>query len=249
MEKRKLVGSELRAIYAITRKDLMAYYLKPPNLSWGIFFPITITLIFLLVRPLEVDALAPGLVGVAILFGTTSMAAIDVTFERRTGTLDRLIAAPISIPGLALAKILAATVFGVMMAVVMLLIITFFLGALIVNWLVLSVAVIVSAFTCSVFGVLIAVGVREVFEAQTLLNFFRFPMIFLCGVFFPITQLPVVLLPFGLLLPLTYAVDLLRFSLTGTSSLFLPLGSVVILTGYFLLLFAASVLILRNRFR
>ncbi len=92
-------------------------------------------------------------------------------------------------------------------------------------------------------------GVREFFEAQTLLNFFRFPMIFLCGVFLPITQLPVILYPFGLLLPLTYAVGLLRFSLTGTTSLFSPMISVFILVGYFLLLFAATVLILRNRFR
>ncbi len=147
MKKRELVVSELRAIYAITLKDLIAYYLKPPNLSWGIFFPITISLIFLLVRPLEVGALAPGLIGVAILFGTTSMAAIDVTFERRTGTLDRLIAAPISIPGLALAKILAATIFGIMMAAVMLIIVTLFLGALIINWFALVVAVCLSAFT------------------------------------------------------------------------------------------------------
>ncbi|MFX1475069.1 MAG: ABC transporter permease [Promethearchaeota archaeon] len=249
MEKRELFMSELRAIYAITVKDLVAYYLKPPNLSWGIFFPVTITLIFLLVRPLDMVALAPGLIGVAVLFGTTSMAAIDVTFERRTGTLDRLIAAPISIPGLALAKILAATIFGFMMAAVMLIIVTVYLGALIINWSALLVAVSLSAFTCSAFGVLIAVGVREVFEAQTLLNFFRFPMIFLCGVFFPFTQLPVILIPFGLLLPLTYAVDLLRFSLMGTLLLYPPLISASILFGYFLILYTATILLLRNRFR
>jgi len=52
--------------------------------------------------------------------------------------------------------------------------------------------------------------VSEVFEAQTFSNFFRFPMIFLCGLFFPIAKLPVFLRPLSYALPLTYGVDVLH---------------------------------------
>jgi ABC-2 type transport system permease protein len=49
-----------------------------------------------------------------------------------------------------------------------------------------------------------------VFEAQTFSNFFRFPMIFLCGLFLPIEKLPVFLRPLSYMLPLTYGADVLH---------------------------------------
>jgi ABC-2 type transport system permease protein len=70
-------------------------------------------------------------------------------------------------------------------------------------------------------GLFIAVAVSEVFEAQTFSNFFRFPMLFLCGLFFPIAKLPVILKPLSYALPLTYGVDILRWGFEGKN--FLPL--------------------------
>jgi ABC-2 type transport system permease protein len=49
------------------------------------------------------------------------------------------------------------------------------------------------AFASTFLGLFIAVSVSEVFEAQTFSNIFRFPMIFLCGLFLPIGDLPVFL--------------------------------------------------------
>jgi ABC-2 type transport system permease protein len=57
--------------------------------------------------------------------------------------------------------------------------------------------------------------VSEVFEAQTFSNFFRFPMIFLCGLFFPIEKLPVLLRPFSYVVPLTYGTDVLHGAVHG----------------------------------
>jgi ABC-2 type transport system permease protein len=42
-----------------------------------------------------------------------------------------------------------------------------------------------------------------VFEAQTFSNFFRFPMMFLCGLFIPIENLPILVRPLSYVLPLT----------------------------------------------
>jgi ABC-2 type transport system permease protein len=54
-----------------------------------------------------------------------------------------------------------------------------------------------------------------VFEAQTLANFIRFPMMFLGGVFIPVASLPLGLRIVARLLPLTYAVEALRTALAG----------------------------------
>jgi ABC-2 type transport system permease protein len=60
--------------------------------------------------------------------------------------------------------------------------------------------------------------VREVFEAQTLANFIRFPMMFLGGVFVPLAAMPPALRVVARLLPLTYAVEALRAALDGHTS-------------------------------
>lgn len=61
----------------------------------------------------------------------------------------------------------------------------------------------------------IAVAVSEVFEAQTYSNFFRFPMMFLCGLFFPIAELPVFVRPLSYVAPLTHGADILHGAVYG----------------------------------
>jgi ABC-2 type transport system permease protein len=67
-------------------------------------------------------------------------------------------------------------------------------------------------------GAFVSVAVQEVFEAQTLANFFRFPMIFLCGVFVPLTDLPPALQVIARALPITYSGEALQATLLGTIS-------------------------------
>jgi len=78
-----MLVDELRGIYYILLKDLKAYYFKPPNISWGILFPLVLALAFSLRNPSGLAELAPGLIAMAAVFGTTSMEAIVITFERR----------------------------------------------------------------------------------------------------------------------------------------------------------------------
>jgi len=59
---------------------------------------------------------------------------------------------------------------------------------------------------------------------QTFSNFFRFPMIFLCGLFFPISALPVFLKPLAYALPLTYGADMLHGAIHGGNIMSFPLN-------------------------
>ncbi len=58
---------------------------------------------------------------------------------------------------------------------------------------------------------------KEIFEAQTLANFIRFPMMFLGGVFVPLDSMPAWLQVVARFLPLTYSVEALRMALSGGS--------------------------------
>lgn len=89
-------------------------------------------------------------------------------------------------------------------------------------------------------GLFIAVAVNEIFEAQTFSNFFRFPMMFLCGLFFPIHNLPFLLKPLSFALPLTYGADMLHGAIHGEHILpfFVDLG---ILSLFCLALFWLSI--------
>jgi len=79
-----------------------------------------------------------------------------------------------------------------------------------VAWWQVVPAVVPVAISSTCLGLFIAVSVSEVFEARAFSNFFRFPMVFLCGLFFPVANLPVLLRPLSYALPLTYGADLLH---------------------------------------
>ncbi|RPJ77482.1 MAG: ABC transporter permease [Desulfobacteraceae bacterium] len=201
------------AFWNIVTKDMRAYYLKPPNVSWGLIFPFAWTAMFFIKsgRGLEsVLSVLPGVVAISILFGTTSMLAVTVTFEKKSRSFERLLLAPIPLELLMLAKTGGAILFGMVNAFVPVIAALFLADLSGVSWWQVVPAVALISASSTFLGLFIAVAVSEVFEAQTFSNFFRFPMIFLCGLFFPISALPVFLKPLAYLIPLTYGADILH---------------------------------------
>jgi len=206
----------LTAYWSILAKDMRSYYLKPPNISWGIVFPLAWTTMFFIRSGSGLESipnLLPGVMAVSVLFGTTSMLAVTVTFEKKGRSFERLLLAPIPLELLMLAKTTGAILFGIANAFVPVLMAAFLTDLSGVNWATLVPAVVLIAVSSTFLGLFIAVSVKEVFEAQTFSNFFRFPMIFLCGLFFPVEQLPVWLRPLSYVLPLTYGADVLHGSI------------------------------------
>jgi ABC-2 type transport system permease protein len=233
------------AFLAIVRKDMRTYYLKPPNISWGLVFPVAWTGMFYIKSGSGLESiptLLPGVISISILFGTTSMLAVTVTFEKKNRSFDRLLLAPIPLELLMFAKTGGAILFGSANAFVPVLLAVFLTDLSAVVWATLVPAVVLIATGSAFMGLFIAVSVSEVFEAQTFSNFFRFPMIFLCGLFFPVAALPLPLRPLSYLFPLTYGADILHSSVHGGNSM--PLGfDFALITGISAVLFFVS---LRN---
>ena len=237
------------AFWSIVIKDMRTYYLKPPNVSWGIIFPLAWTGMFFIRSGAGLDsihALLPGVVAISILFGTTSMLAVTVTFEKKNRSFERLLLAPISLELLMLAKTGGAIFFGIVNALVPVVMAAFLVNLWQATWSAFLPAVVLIAVVSTFLGLFIAVAVSEIFEAQTFSNFFRFPMIFLCGLFFPIAKLPIFLKPLSYVLPLTYGVDILRWGFEGKNILPLALDFAVLMA-FCMLLFWLSLHNIRRR--
>ncbi|HHV60106.1 MAG TPA: ABC transporter permease [Clostridiaceae bacterium] len=226
------------AFWNILKKDIKNYYLKPPNISWGIIFPLSWTLMQLVRSQgsIGILGLLPGLMAMSVLFGTTSMLAVTITFERRGRSFDRLLLAPVSISTLVFAKILGAILFGIFNAFVPVVFASFFTDLSGVDWGIAVIAAVLIAITSALLGLLIAISAREVFEAQTFSNFFRFPMLFLCGLYIPINNLPQLLKPISFCLPLTYGTDILNATIAG-NSIFDIIFNIIVMLAFAALLF------------
>lgn len=238
----------LMAFFSILKKDMQNYYLKPPNISWEIIFPISWTLMFFMRSSSEVDirGILPGVMALSILFGTTSMLAVTITFERKSRSFERLLLAPISLNLLMLAKTTGAILFGIINAFIPVILASFMVDLAGVNWISAFIGVVLIAITSTFLGLFIAVSVSEVFEAQTFSNFFRFPMMFLCGLFIPIENLPGFIRPLSYVLPLTYGADILKQSINNTGGI-QEWISLLVLVGFGIALFLISTRNIKKR--
>ncbi|MEW6089221.1 MAG: ABC transporter permease [bacterium] len=236
----------LRGIFYIALKDIKTYYFKPPAVSWGIVFPITWILAFYLRNPVDFKELVPGLIAMTILFSTTAAEAVVINFELRLGSLERLLLAPISITAVLLGKILGGVIFGFLMTSVVTIGSIIMLG-LHPNFLYLMLITISSLFVFSSLGALLCVMVKEVFEAQTLLNLPRFLMIFLSGVVYPISKMPLALQYFSYVLPLTYTIEGIKGSFSaGLENMIF--SDVLILICFFIVFVIPAVKLLYRKF-
>ncbi|MBN1102851.1 MAG: ABC transporter permease [Deltaproteobacteria bacterium] len=230
------------AFWNILMKDVRTYYLKPPNISWGLIFPVAWTGMFFIKSGSGLEgvmAMLPGVVAMSILFGTTSLLSVTVTFEKKGRSFDRLLLAPIPLELLMLAKTAGAILFGAANALVPLVLAAFLTDLSQASWSTAIPAIVLIAVSSTFLGLFIAVSVSEVFEAQTFSNFFRFPMIFLCGLFFPIEHLPVFLRPLSYIFPLTYGADILRGAFGAENAMPFPVDF-ALLAGFCVALFLVS---------
>jgi len=237
----------LRAAFFIALKDMKTYYFKPPNISWGILFPFVFVLAFYLRNPVDFLPLVPGLLSLSLLFGTTSMETIVITFERMTGAMERLMLYPVSTLTILVGKIAGGALFGISVTMILLLGLFFIFPLNVSNLLLFSASIIISSAAFSALGAFVSVAVKQVFEAQTLANFFRFPMIFLSGVFIPVSALPPSLRPVAYAMPLTYSVDSLKASFGYQPEIMHPAASLVVLLLFTVVFLALSVKIMKGR--
>ena len=238
--------SQLARALFISRKDIESYYAKPPLVTWGLLFPAVLMLALYVKDPEGYLDVAPGIVAMTLLFGNTSMAAIVITFEKRSGTLQRLLLAPVTCRTIVLGKAASAALYGLVTSLVLTVALVLLMGMPLARPAFFGAGLVLGAMTFSLLGILASSLVREVFEAMTVMNFFRFPILFVSGVFAPLGGMPGWVRSIAMASPLTYVVELLRFGISGRSyfpSPWLPLAAGV---GFVVVSWASAVAAFRS---
>ena len=241
-----MLVSQLRRSLAVTEKDIRIYYLKGPVLIFGILFPMFLFLAFSVGRSIPIEVMIAGLLSMTLFFTATAVSPIIHPWEGNMGTLERLISAPVSIPAILLGDALASFIFGIVISLVP---IGFglLLGVRILSPFVLAAAILFSAFCFSYLGTLFSTPPTNVpSNIMMISNLFKFPLVFISGIFIPLEQMPLWGRLISLFSPLAYLTDLMRYSILGISyyPILLDFAAIVLFTVVFMTL--AMVIHMRN---
>jgi ABC-2 type transport system permease protein len=230
------LSRETSAAWAIAKKDMRIYYLKPNIIVYGILFPLFMFLAFAAGKNAPPGSLIPGLIALTLLFSAASIEPVSIPIERRMKTFDRLLSAPISLHSLVLGESMSGFLYSLGIACFLFVFGILLFGTPVAHALVLGAAIALTAFCFATLGTLFAAYPTEsAGETMSMLNTVRLPLIFISGVFIPIPAIPQVGQEIALLSPLTYGNDMIGYAYTG-SSLFSPLLDVLALV-FFILVF------------
>ncbi len=175
------------------------------------------------------DFLAPGIVGMTLLFSAT-MAGASVIWDKEFGFLKEVLVAPVnrfsvilgrSLGGITTATIQALIIVGAAMA----------MGVKISGISGFFLAVVFMILTCATFtgfGLILASKLTDTEGFMAIIPLITFPIFFLSGAFFPLAAMPSWLSYVMRINPLTYGVDGLRGSLVGVAAFPLWLDFVVL---------------------
>lgn len=229
------------AAWAIAKKDMRIYYIKPNIIVSGILFPLFMFLAFAVGRPGEPEVMIPGLIAITILFSASSIEPVSIPIERRMKTFDRLLSAPISLHTVVLGESLSGFLYSAIIALVPLLAGFVLFGTSISNYPLLAIGILLTSFCFATMGTLFAAYPTESpGDIMSMLNMVRLPLIFISGVFIPLTQIPEAVRFVTFLSPLTYGNDLTQAAYSGTTQ-FSPLIDIAMICVFILIFqFAAN---------
>lgn len=200
-----------RKCWAIAKKNIRIYYLKGPVLIFGILFPTFLFLAFAVGRNVPAESLVPGLIGMALFFTASATTPAILPFETRTRTLERLLVAPLPMSVLIGGDVLSAFMYGLFLSTIPIAISFGGLGAAFAQPMAIVAAVALSALCFALMGTLFsAPPTDEPSSIMTLSNLVRLPLIFVSGVFVPISQMPEWGQWLSHISPPTYTTELLR---------------------------------------
>lgn len=233
--------SELNAAWAIAKKDMRIYYLRPNIVVSGLLFPLFMFLAFVAGNTGGPSSMIPGLVAITILFSASTIEPVSIPIERRVKTFDRLISAPVSLHAIVIGESMSGFLYSLGIAIVVLIVGIILFGMSIAILLPLVLGLLLTSFCFATMGTLFAAYPTErPGDIMSMLNVVRFPLVFLSGVFIPLASIPTVGQIVSYFSPLTYGYDLIHAGFTGSSN-FNPLLDIVMLCLFIMIFqFAAN---------
>lgn len=238
----------MRVIYALWLRQLKRFFRAPSRVIGAVGQP----LLFLVALGYGLGSvvqragggnylhfLVPGVIVQTVLFSSVFF-GINIIFDRQFGFLKETLVAPVSrlriMLGSALGGATTSSIQGVLVFVIAL-----FLGFRPYNWFMLPVALVVImllAISLTSFSSGVGALVNDFQGFQAINQFIIFPLYFLSGALYPITNAPPILQIIANINPISYAVDALRGTLINQTHYGYPLDfTVLIITAVVLVSF------------
>jgi ABC-2 type transport system permease protein len=154
------------------------------------------------------DMAAPGILATLILFFGFLITGISFLRERTQGTLERLMASPMSRMDIVAGYLLGLLVFALIQTLIMFFYMVYVIGIHYRGdlWQILIFQVLIGINAVSL-GTFFSAFARNEFQMVQFIPIVIVPQIFTSGLFIPVSQLPVVLEWISKFLPLTYGVE------------------------------------------
>ena len=165
------------------------------------------------------DFLAPGIVGMTLLFSATISGA-SVIWDKEFGFLKEILVAPVNRFSIILGRSLGGMTTAIIQALIIVAI-AVAMGVKIVSVSGFFLSIIFMILTCATFtgfGLILATRLGDTEGFMSIMNLVIMPIFFLSGAFFPLDAMPAGIKYIMYINPLTYGVDGLRGTLVGAAN-------------------------------
>lgn len=190
----------------------------------------------------------PGVIGLALQMATIFATALSIVREREKGTLEQLLASPLSPWGLMLGKLIPYLCISSGMGVLLFLILRWVFFVPIAGSLIaLGVASFLYIFTLLCIGLLISTRAETTMQAFQIAMVLILPSVFFSGFIFPRETMPWIFYAIGSMLPATYFIDLMRGIILRGAHLTDYWHSLAVLLGMSMVLFSLCALRFRKK--
>lgn len=229
------------AVYTIWLRNMIRYFRSKSRIIGSLAQPLffLIVLGFGLNSVLTIPGtghsyikfLIPGIVAMTVLF-TSIFSGIQIIWDKQFGFLKETLIAPVSRVSIMIGQTLGGATTAIFQGLIILIVSIFIDSSIFSPGILIAIffmALIGIAFTA--LGIAVASRMEDMQGFQLIMNFVIFPIFFLSGALFPLTDAPSILKTVTYIDPLTYGVEGIRYGLTGVSQIN-PLIDLVVLGGF-----------------
>jgi ABC-2 type transport system permease protein len=207
-------------------------------IMFGLLLPFFLFFSFSIKREVGPEVGLARLLALTTFFTASSAGPVIIPLERRMGTYDRLLAAPMSLATLLLGKTVVGALFALIASAVPLFVGVLWLHASPAGFGLLLAGLVLASLAFSAFGLVFASfpaqSVGNIMMPSTLI---RWPLLFVSGVFIPLEEMAPWMRWLAYASPLTYTQDLMNHGVLGSGYLapWLDLALLPVLVAVFLL--------------
>lgn len=235
-----------RSIIVVCEKNMRIYYFKGPVMIFGLLFPLIMFLTFFIGRDLDLIPFFPGFLGMMLFFTSSSVGPLITPWEKREKTYERLVSLPVILESIIIGDLLAGAIFGIVITTIVFLACILLFHIPLISAGLIGLGLVLGSVAFAALGTLLASPTtNNPSNIMMLSSLVRLPLIFISGIFIPLSQLAGPFFILTSLSPLTYLVDLFRMALNG-DAVYPPWVDALVILGV-IILFVVSAKIIQKR--